>query len=177
MSAERPKRPAVRAREIVAEHDRQVERLGNHLDTADQIDRGPDDGEVEPVGCTDVAIDRRADMQRHDDVQRRLAQRSKLVAEFAHCRERLDSPLEGVARGFGGGARRFDREDRQQAIADEFQDLAAVVVDGLGLRVEQGVERAVKPRRSDDHSTALISSPVPRRIWPASTFGPVLAPR
>src|SRR6266498_166875 len=38
-------------------------------------------------------------------------------------------------------------------------------------------DRAVKPRRSEDHSTALISSPVPRRIWPASTRGPVLAPR
>ena len=38
-------------------------------------------------------------------------------------------------------------------------------------------ERAVKPRRSDDHNTAVISSPVPRRIWPARTFGPVLGPR
>jgi hypothetical protein len=48
------------------------------------------------------------------------------VAEFAHCRERLDRPLEGVTRGLGGGASRFDREDRQQAIAHEFQDLAAL---------------------------------------------------
>ena len=74
-------------------------------------------------------------------MQRRLAQRGNLVAEPAHCRERLDRRFEGATRGLGGGARRFDREDRQQAIADEFQDLAAVVVNGLGLRVEQGVEQ------------------------------------
>jgi hypothetical protein len=84
-----------------------------------------------------------------------------------------------MARGLGVSARLFNRKDRQQAVTDEFQDLAAVVVNGLGLRVEEGVEqrdhaiarkprseRAVKPRRSENHSTALISSPVPRWIWP-----------
>ena len=38
----------------------------------------------------------------------------------------------------GGG--RFNWKNRQQAVTDEFQDLAAVVVNGLGLRVEEGVE-------------------------------------
>jgi hypothetical protein len=37
-------------------------------------------------------------------------------------------------------------------------------------------ERAVKPRRSEDHSTALISSPVPlQAAWKASS--PLFTPR
>jgi AraC family transcriptional regulator len=41
---------------------------------------------------------------------------------------------------------------------------------------ERRSDRSVKPRKSDDHNTAVISSPMPRRICPARTFGPVLAP-
>ena len=38
-------------------------------------------------------------------------------------------------------------------------------------------ESRVKPRKSEDQSTAAIAWPLPRRIWPASTFGPVCGPR
>ena len=62
--------------------------------------------------------------------------------------------------------------------------------DRRGLQVEELVEdrddaiarqrdrkAAVKPRRSDDQITAEIASPLPRRICPASTLGPVCGPR
>jgi hypothetical protein len=141
VSPERPQRPAVGAGELVADHDRQVERLRDRLDPADQIDRRPDHGEIETVGSADIAVYDRAGMQRDDDVQRRFARHGGILAEPVHRRERLQGCIERVARGLGGGARRFDREDGQQAVADEFQDLAAVVVNGLGLRVEQRVEQ------------------------------------
>ena len=46
----------------------------------------------------------------------------------------------------------------------------------MGLPGNQS-ERSVNPRRSDDHRTAVNSMPVPRRIWPARTLGPVRSPR
>ena len=42
--------------------------------------------------------------------------------------------------GVGGGSL-ADREDRQHAVADEFQHLAAEGVNGAGDAVEPGVER------------------------------------
>ena len=73
MTAERMQRLAVGTREIVADDDRQVQRLGHRFDPADQIDGGADHGEIKPVGGADIAVDRRADVKRYDDLERRLA--------------------------------------------------------------------------------------------------------
>ena len=54
MSSERSQRPAIRAREFVADHDGHIQRLGDCFDPADQVDRRTDDSEVE-------TIDRRGD--------------------------------------------------------------------------------------------------------------------
>ncbi len=55
---------------------------------------------------------------------------------------------DGAQRGFAGLSRRSgDREDRQDAIADEFQHLAAEGVHGAGDAVEPGVEGGNHHRR------------------------------
>jgi hypothetical protein len=128
VTAKRAQWAAVSAREFAADHDQQVESLGNRLYAADQIDRGPDDREVEAIGSANVAVDSGPGMQRHHDVQRRLTDRGKLVTKPAHRRQCFDGRLEGVARSLGVSARLFNRKDRQQAVTDEFQDLAAMVV-------------------------------------------------
>ena len=48
-------------------------RLGRSFDPADQIDGGADHGEIKPVGGPDIAVDRRANVTRYDDLERRLA--------------------------------------------------------------------------------------------------------
>ena len=73
VTAERLQRPAIGAREIVADDDRLVQRLGHGLDPADEIDGGADHGEIKPVGGPDIAVDRRANVTRYDDLERRLA--------------------------------------------------------------------------------------------------------
>jgi len=63
-AGERVQRFAVNTREIIANNDRHIERLGHTFDPADQIDGGTDHGEIEPVGGADIAVDRRADVKR-----------------------------------------------------------------------------------------------------------------
>jgi hypothetical protein len=48
--------------------------------------------------------------------------------------------------GAGGRLGMLDRKDREQAIADEFQDLAAALVNGLGLRVAGGAANGSRSR-------------------------------
>jgi hypothetical protein len=72
MATERVQRFAVSTGEIITDDDRQVERLGHTFDPADQIDGGTDYGEIEPVGGTDIAVDRRADVKRDNDLKRRF---------------------------------------------------------------------------------------------------------
>jgi hypothetical protein len=73
MLAERFQRSAIGIREIVAHHQRQVERFGDGLDAADQIDRRSDHREVEAVGRSDITVNDRAVVERDDDFERRFA--------------------------------------------------------------------------------------------------------
>ena len=66
--AERGQAAAIGVGEIVADHQWQIERFGDALDPANQIDRRADDGEIEPVGGADIAIDCGADVKRYDDL-------------------------------------------------------------------------------------------------------------
>ena len=59
--------------EVVANHDGEVEGLGNRLEAAHQIDRGAYDREIETVGSTDIAVEDLSKMERDHDFQRRLA--------------------------------------------------------------------------------------------------------
>ena len=82
------------------------------------------------------------------------------------------------------------REHRQHAVADQLQHLAAGVVDGVdrGLRIiiEERDDLApgsmlsliaVEPRKSENHSTALMRSVTPRAIRPRSTCSEASRPR
>ena len=72
MTAERTQWLTISTREIVTHDDRQVQRLGNTFDPADQIDGGADHGEIESVGRADISVDHGADVKRYDDLERRL---------------------------------------------------------------------------------------------------------
>ena len=60
VQAERGQALAMDFGEIVADHQRQIERLGDRLDPADEIDRRSDDGEIESIRGSDIAVDDRA---------------------------------------------------------------------------------------------------------------------
>ena len=64
---------------------------------------------------------------------------------------------DGAERGVAGDGRGpfADREDRQHAVADEFQHLAAEGVNGAGDAVEPGIERG-------DHRLPVPWSPTTR---------------
>ena len=92
---------------------------------------------------------------------------------FARAGERAAADRVGIV------AAVREREDRQQAVADELQHLAALVEDRRHLAVEIAVEQIdqllrrqplasarVKPRMSESQITARISSTKPRRILP-----------
>jgi hypothetical protein len=57
-------------------------------------------------------------------------------AERLHRLERLGGGRQSFGRRQCRLVRRVDRKDRQQTVADEFQDLAAVFGDGARLAVE-----------------------------------------
>src|SRR3984893_393245 len=69
VQADRNQPIAERLREVAADEDRPIERFRHSLDPADQIDRWPDDGEVEPIGRADCAITARAEIHGHDDFE------------------------------------------------------------------------------------------------------------
>ena len=78
VQSQRPQRAAMHAREIVADDQGQVERLCDRFDPADQIDAWPDDGEIEPVGRADIAVNHGAVVQRDHHLERLAAQRFML---------------------------------------------------------------------------------------------------
>ena len=55
------------------------------LEPADEIDRGADGGEIEPVGGADIAPQEFAEMQRCAERQWRLSPRSTLAARRARA--------------------------------------------------------------------------------------------
>ena len=64
MWSQRSQCTAIRAREIVADDQGQVEGLCDRFDPADQINARPDDGEIEPVGRADIAVNHGAIVER-----------------------------------------------------------------------------------------------------------------
>ena len=68
-----------RRSQIRTDDDRLAEHLGRILDAGHQINRGADHGEIEAVGGADITVMGGADMQRDNDVERRLAFHRRLI--------------------------------------------------------------------------------------------------
>jgi hypothetical protein len=117
--------------------DRLAEHLGRILDAAHQIDRGADHREIEPVGGADIAVMDGADMQRDDDVERRLAVHCREIVKAGDGGDRVARCGDRDCRDRCNGIVRGDRKNGKQAIADEFEDFAAMPADfgGLGRRL------------------------------------------
>jgi hypothetical protein len=75
-----------------------------------QVDRGTDHGEIEPVGGADIAVMNRADMQRDNNVEGRLAVQCGVISKTADRRNRVPSRGEGVIRDRGDGTWLGDRK-------------------------------------------------------------------
>ena len=130
-------RPGERGR---AQH-RAPELLGEALEPADQVDRRAEHGEVEPVGAADVAIDDLADVQRRGEGERQGVR--------GRAGERVLGALDRLQRRPAGGravAAGRHREDREHAVAQELEHVAALGVHAFDDRLEIAVERAEQRR-------------------------------
>src|SRR6185437_16193777 len=100
---------------------------------------GTDRREIEPIGRTDIAPQHLAEMQRGAERQRRESLLVSLGIEMRHPGPRGGHGPQGR---LASAARRTagDRKDRQDAIADEFQYLAAERMHCASDAIEPGVE-------------------------------------
>jgi len=116
-----------------------AQRLAQTFEPADQIDGGADGGEVEPVGGADIAPQHLAQMKRHAEGQGRQALALTRLIEARHPGPRCRG---GAQCRVASRGRRIiaDGEDRQHAVADEFQHLAAKGMHRAGDAVEPGIE-------------------------------------
>ena len=103
-----------------------------------EVHRRADTGEVEPVAAADVAVHHVAGVERKSEADRprRLCGVESVDAP-ARVQRAGECALADLPRVVGLG----EREDRQQAVADEFQHLAAAVEDRRHLAVEIAVEQ------------------------------------
>jgi hypothetical protein len=134
--------------EGLAGEQRAAQSLGQLLEPAGVVDRRPDDGEVEPAPRPDVAEPDLAEMQRQPEGERRLAGGVASPVQRVDRREGGLGGGERPAAGVGGVV--AGGKDRQQAVAEELEDLAA----GLGERGGQAVESVVE--RGDHHSARHV---------------------
>ena len=145
--------------EDARDQDGLVERPAQPFQPADQIDGGADRREIQPIGSTDIAPEHLAEMQRGAEAQRRQSLLTSRLIEMRHAGPRRGDRTQRRVAGTAGRSS-GDREDRQHAVADEFQDFATERVDRTRDAVEPGIEggddaaggltsdSAVKPRRS-----------------------------
>ncbi len=84
-------------------------------------------------------------MQRQAELQRRLAGGLPLAIEAGHAGMGRAGRLQRLLAGSLGRARVGDRKDRQQAVADELQNLAAEGFDGCCQTLEMGVQQIDDP--------------------------------
>ena len=117
---------------------RPAERPAQTLQPADQVDRGADGSEIQAVDRADVAPQHLTEMQRHAERKRRQSLRLPRRIEMGHPGA---GGGDGAQRRVAGvGRRAGHREDRQHAVADELQHLAAEGMHRPGDPVEPGVE-------------------------------------
>src|SRR5215468_11862798 len=138
--AKRGQRFPIGACKVIAQHDWCFEGFRCCLEAADQIYRGPYDGEIESLSGADVAVNHCTDVQRYDDLKRRFVHHRRFAVELANSSKRFLRRLERTCCGSIRRGAVVDREYRQQTVAHEFQDLSAMAVDCLRLHIEQRIK-------------------------------------
>ena len=140
MRAEAQHRLAAAMGDTLRQQQLATERLAQRLHAADLVDGGTDDGEVETSRGTNVAVEDVAEMESDGQVESGPAlggapgvERRVPAAGIDRCPHRLGA---GV---LGADGRR--REHREDAIAEELQDLTVA----LGDRIADAFEMLIEP--------------------------------
>ena len=135
---------AHRRRELRRDEHPAAQRFAQGLDAGGFVDRRPDYREVEPVDRTDIAVKHLAEMECQIDRGGGLAgfaPRRVQPVDSAHCFGRcVECLMADLVPG-----RILEWEDRQHAIAEEFEHLTAARAQRGGQRLEDLVEKF------DDH--------------------------
>src|SRR5271166_5337214 len=129
-----------RGGELGWDENRPAERLAQGFDAGRFVDRGPDDGEVEPVARADVAVKHLPDVEREVDGRDRDAGRRAARVQRIERLHRLDCSIERAPAGFRT-ARVFEGKDGQHPVADEFEHLAAARPERSRETLEDVVEQ------------------------------------
>ena len=157
---------------------RAAEPAGQLFETRDEVDGRPDAGEIKPVAAANIAVQHLADMQSQPKAH------ALGDGEVGDCGSRLERGSQTGGAGGGDAGIIADREDREQAVTDEFQYLAAPFEDCWNLAVEIAVQQfgqlrrrqpvgsAVKPRISESQIAARIVWVSPRRMRPERIRSP-----
>src|SRR5579885_3127169 len=129
------------AGEAFGEEKIAAQRFAERLHAARLVDGAADDGEVEASRGADIAIDDLAEMEDEVERERRLAVRLAPGIELGIACPRHERRFDRPGAGLGSiGA--IDGEDGEQAVAQEFQDLAAPLDDCRADDIEMLVEPA-----------------------------------
>jgi len=109
---------------------RPADLLGRALDPLHPVHHPADAGECQPVRHPDIAEHQLADIEPDAEFERRVRRRSgvdNLDPEAQRLVDRRHRPAHRLRRAVGAVAPDLDREDRQHPVADEVQDLAAML--------------------------------------------------
>src|SRR6516225_5071644 len=127
-------------REFVGGEDHAAQFAGELFEARGQVYRGADAGEIEPVSAADVAIQDVADVKRQSKTHAadfnsgRPIQRSDVSARLICAGQCARANLRGVALV-------SNREDGQQAVAHEFENVPAMLDDRGNLAIEIVIEQ------------------------------------
>jgi hypothetical protein len=125
------------------DHQVAIQITGERFEPGGQVDGGADGRKVEPAGAADVAVEDVAEMQRHAVAMDRFA--NLLALHVGRRDAQLGFPGRGERRLAGRAGIAGHGEDREQAVADELQHLAAVPFDRRHQAVEVAVQCADHP--------------------------------
>src|SRR5712692_9818333 len=119
------------------------------FDAAGDVDGRADGGEIEAVRCADIAVHHGTEMQPDTEWQRREPGAGALLIEACHAITRRAYGCQcGVA--CDGRAARFQWENSEQPVADEFQHFTAEGMDGAdqaGAAIIEGGDHLIRRHR------------------------------
>src|SRR5438552_12522942 len=141
LKAEGDQRSRADPGEGAGKQHRTPEPLGQVLDPRSKVDRRPDHGEVEPAGRADIAVDDLTEMQADAGSQLAAPGCAPRPVDRVEALEPLPRGVESVHARGGEIVVVLGRENRQHAVADEFEDLAFAFFDRRCERVEIIVEQ------------------------------------
>src|SRR5206468_11019869 len=111
--------------------------FGEGVWTRSQVDRGTDDGEVEPAARSDIAVHDVSDVNADAVVKRRTTGFAVLFVQGNHGLAGLGHSMQQIC----AGLRLAERKNGEQAVADEFQYFPAMSRNRLRHGVEIAVEK------------------------------------